>query len=299
MATPRPLRTSMYVPGNKEDWMRKAPQYGADALILDLEDSVPVPNKAEARVLVRKILEELGGVKPTLTVRVNRLKTGLTGVDLEAVTCPQLYCVLLPKVESAADVVEVDNLLSHFERKAGMEVGTIFIDPGMETATSIRLAYEIASASPRVAHMGGSGGKGGDTARSIGFEWTSEGLETLFLKSKVLIDARSAGVPYPMSGGWMDIHNLDGLRVLAIQLKQLGYTGMHLIHPSHVPVVNEIFSPSLEDVKHWQGLVAAMEEMRATGGAAVTFDGDMVDIAHEETARTMLAIAKDMGVEGA
>lgn len=260
---------------------------------------MPVPNKSEARVLVRKMLEELGGEKPTLTVRVNRLETGLTGGDLEAITCPQLYCVLLPKVESAADVVEVDNLLSHFERKVGMEVGTIFIDPGMETATSIRLAYEIASASPRVAHMGGSGGKGGDTARSIGFEWTQEGLETLYLKSKVLIDARSAGVPYPMSGGWMDIHNLDGLRALAIQLKQLGYTGMHLIHPSHVPVVNKVFSPSPEDVKHWQGLITAMEEMRSTGGAAVTFDGDMVDIAHEETARTMLAVAKEMGVEGA
>ena len=299
MATPRPLRTSMYVPGNKEDWMRKAPQYGADALILDLEDSVPIPNKAEARALVREMLEELGGENPTLTVRVNRLETGLTGGDLEAVTCSQLYCVLLPKVESPADVIEVDNLLSHFERKAGMEVGSIYIDPGMETATSIRLAYEIASSSPRVAHMGGSGGKGGDTARSIGFQWTPEGLETLFLKSKVLIDARSAGVPYPMSGGWMDIHNLDGLRALAVQLKQLGYTGMHLIHPSHVPVVNEVFSPSPEEVKHWQGLVAAMEEMRKTGGAAVTFDGDMVDIAHEATAKTMLAVAKEMGVEGA
>jgi len=299
MPTPRPLRTSMYVPGNKEDWMRKAPQYGSDALILDLEDSVPVPNKEQARVLVRKMLEELDSEKTTLTVRVNRLETGLTGGDLEAVTCPQLYCVLLPKVESPADVIEVDNLLSHFERKAGMEVGSIYIDPGMETATSIRLSYEIASSSPRVAHMGGSGGKGGDTSRSIGFEWTPEGLETLYLKSKVLIDVRSAGVPYPMSGGWMDIHNLEGLRKLAIQLKQLGYTGMHLIHPSHVPVVNEVFSPSPEDVKHYQGLIAAMEEMRAAGGAAVTFDGDMVDIAHEETARKMLEIAKEMGVEGA
>ncbi len=299
MAKARPLRTSMYVPGNKEDWMRKAPQYGSDALIFDLEDSVPVPDKAEARVLVRKMLEELGGVKPTLTVRVNRLETGITGDDLEAITCPQLYGVLLPKVESPADVAEVDNLLSHFEGKAGMEVGSVFIDPGLETAQSIRQSYEIATASPRVAHMGGSGGKGGDTSRSIGFQWTPEGLETLYLKSKVLIDVRSAGVPYPMSGGWFDISDLEGLRALAVQLRQLGYTGMHLIHPSHVPIVNEVFSPTPEDVKHWQGLVAAMEEMRATGGAAITFGGDMVDIAHEETARTMLVIAKEMGVEGA
>ena len=299
MAKVRPLRTSMYVPGNKEDWMRKAPQYGSDALIFDLEDSVPVPDKEEARVLVRKMLEELGGEKPTLTVRVNRLDTGLTGDDLEAITCPQLYGVLLPKVESSADVVEVDNLLSYFERKAGMEVGSVFVDPGLETAQSIRQSYEIATASPRIAHMGGSGGKGGDTSRSIGFQWTPEGLETLYLKSKVLIDVRSAGVPYPMSGGWFDIHDLEGLRSLAVQLRQLGYTGMHLIHPSHVPVVNEVFSPTSEDVRHWQGLVKAMEEMRATGGAAITFGGDMVDIAHEETARTMLAIAKEMGIEGA
>ena len=158
----KPLRSVLYVPGNKEDWMRKAPRYGADALILDLEDSVPPESKAEARTLVRKMLEELGAAGQTLFVRVNRLETGLTGADLEAVTCPQLYCVLVPKVESPADVVEVDNLLSHFERKAGMEMGTLFIDPGMETATSIRLSYEIATASPRVAHMGGSGGKGGD-----------------------------------------------------------------------------------------------------------------------------------------
>jgi citrate lyase subunit beta/citryl-CoA lyase len=289
----------MYVPGNKEDWMRKAPQYGSDALIFDLEDSVPVPDKEEARVLVRKMLEELGGEKPTLTVRVNRLETGLTCDDLEAITCPQLYGVLLPKVESSADVVEVDNLLSYFERKAGMEVGSVFVDPGLETAQSIRQSYEIATASPRIAHMGGSGGKGGDTSRSIGFQWTPEGLETLYLKSKVLIDVRSAGVPYPMSGGWFDIHDLEGLRSLAVQLRQLGYTGMHLIHPSHVPVVNEVFSPTSEDVRHWQDLVKAMEEMRASGGAAITFGGDMVDIAHEETARTMLAIAKEMGIEGA
>ena len=299
MAKVRPLRPSMYVPGNKEDWLRKAPQYGSDALIFDLEDSVPVPDKEEARVLVRKMLEELGGEKPILTVRVNRLETGLTGDDLEAITCPQLYGVLLPKVESSADVVEVDNLLSYFERKAGMEVGSVFVDPGLETAQSIRQSYEIATASPRIAHMGGSGGKGGDTSRSIGFQWTPEGLETLYLKSKVLIDVRSAGVPYPMSGGWFDIHDLEGLRSLAVQLRQLGYTGMHLIHPSHVPVVNEVFSPTPEDVRHWQGLVKAMEEMRATGGAAITFGGDMVDIAHEETARTMLALAKEMGIEGA
>ena len=292
----KPLRSVMYVPGNKEDWMRKAPRYGADALILDLEDSVPDDGKAEARPLVRKMLDELGAAGHTLFVRVNRLETGLTGLDLEAITCPSLYGVILPKVQTPQDIVEVDILLKFFEQKSGMEVGTICLDPSLETAEGIRHAYEIAMASDRVAHMGGSGGKGGDTARSIGFQWTPEGLETLFLKSKVLVDARAAGVTCPLSGGWMDIHNLDGLRVLATQLKQLGYTGMHLIHPSHVPVVNEVFTPTAEEIAHWQGLIQAMEERRKEGSAAVTYNGDMVDVAHEETARTMLKMVEEWGI---
>lgn len=294
--TARPLRSVLYVPGNKPDWMRKAPRYGADALILDLEDSVPDEQKVEARQVVRGLLEELGGAGQTLFVRVNRLETGLTGEDLEAITCRYLYGVLLPKVQVPEEVVEVDILLKFFERKAGMPPGSVCIEPSLETAQGVRRAYDIAMASERVAHMGGSGGKGGDTARSIGFQWTPEGLETLFLKSKVLVDARAAGIQYPLSGGWMDISNLDGLRNLARQLKQLGYTGMHLIHPSHVPVVNQVFTPSQEEMAHWRGLIRAMEERRAQGSAAVTYDGDMVDVAHEATARAMLEMVARWGL---
>ena len=292
----KPLRTELFVPGNKEDWMRKAPRYGADALILDLEDSVPPQEKAEARLLVKRMLNELGPAGQTLIVRVNRLETGLTGEDLEAVTCPSLYAVMLPKVQAPEDVAEVDVLLRYLEQRAGMDPGKIFIDPALETAQGIRRAYEIATASTRIAHMGASGGKGGDTARSIGFQWTPEGMETLFLRSKVLVDVRAAGVPYPVTGGWMDIHDLDGLRAAAQQAKGLGYTGMHLIHPSHVPVVNDVFTPTREEVAHWRGLVQAMEERRTQGGAAVTYHGDMVDIAHEDTARAMLEMAQELGV---
>ena len=292
----KPLRSVMFVPGNKEDWMRKAPQYGADALILDLEDSVPENEKDQARRLVRRMVDELGAAGNTLFVRVNRLETGLTGLDLEAVTSPNLYGILLPKVERPDDVVEVDTLLRFFERKSAMEIGSICIDPSLETAQGIRQAYDIAMASDRVAHMGGSGGKGGDTARSIGFQWTPEGMETLFIKSKVLVDGRSAGIEFPVSGGWFDIRDLDGLRTLAQRLKQLGYTGMNLIHPSHVPVVNQVFTPTQEEISHWRGLLAAMEQQRADGSAVVTYAGDMVDIAHEETARTMLERVKEWGI---
>ena len=292
----KPLRSVLFVPGNKEDWIRKAPKYGADALILDLEDSVPPQEKDAARQIVARMIDELGAAGQTLFVRVNPLESGITGYDLEAITSPHLYGVTLPKVQSPADVVEVDILLRFFERKAGAEIGSIFIDPGLETAQGIRSAYEIATASDRIAHMGGSGGKGGDTARSIGYQWTPQGMETLFIRSKVLVDSRAAGAQFPISGGWFDIRDLDGLRAYAGELKRLGYNGMSLIHPYHVPVVNEVFTPTPEEIAEWRGLVDAMERMRQTGGAAVTYGGDMVDIAHEQTARAMLRMAEQLGV---
>lgn len=292
----KPLRSVLFVPGNKEDWIRKAPKYGADALILDLEDSVPPQEKDAARQVVAKMIDELGGAGQTLFARVNPLESGITGYDLEAIAGPNLYGITLPKVQSAADVVEVDVLLRFFERKAGMDIGSIFIDPGLETAQGIRSAYEIATASDRIAHMGGSGGKGGDTARSIGYQWTPQGIETLFIRSKVLVDSRAAGVQFPISGGWFDIRDIDGLRAYAVELKRLGYNGMILIHPYHVPIVNEVFTPTPEEIAEWRGLVDAMERMRQSGGAAVTYGGDMVDIAHEQTARAMLRMAEQLGV---
>lgn len=292
----KPIRSALYVPGNKEDWIRKAPQYGSDALILDLEDSVPDAEKADARIIVKKMLEELGGGRQSLFVRVNRLETGMTGDDLEAVMSNNLYGILLPKVESPRDIIEIDTLLKLFERRAGVQEGNTLVDPGLETAQAIRQSYDIATASSRITHMGGSGGKGGDTARSIGFQWTPQGMETLFLKSKVLIDSRSAGVAYPMSGGWFDIHDLEGLEKLATQLKQIGYTGMSLIHPYHVPVVNKVFTPSKEEIEHYKGLIEAMDTMRQEGGAAVTYNGDMVDVAHEETAKAMIKMVEEWGI---
>ena len=153
----KPIRSELFVPGNKEDWMRRAPRFNADAYILDLEDSVPPPEKAAARESVGRMVQELGAAGQTIVVRVNRLETGLTGDDLEAIVGPHLYCVLLPKVGGPRGrPVEVDVLLRHIERRKGLEIGRIFIDPALETASGIRQSWEIANASPRVAHMGAS-----------------------------------------------------------------------------------------------------------------------------------------------
>ena len=297
MRRAKPIRSALFVPGNREDRIQKAPRFGADALILDLEDAVALPDKPKARATVRKMVEELGRAGQTIFVRVNDFETELTWADLDAIICRELYCVMLPKVTGPKDVERADTIIEFLERKNAIESGTVLINPVLETAQGMRQAYEVAMASPRVAHLGGITGKDGDIARAIGFQWTPEGHEAFYFISKVLLDSRAAGIPYPIGGrGWWDIHDLDGLRTEAVRTKNFGYTGMLLIHPSHVPIVNEVFTPKKEEIAHWKELIAAVEECEREGRSVVTFNGMMVDTAHVKVAREMLKWASELGV---
>jgi citrate lyase subunit beta/citryl-CoA lyase len=292
----KPLRSLLFVPGNKPAWMEKALGYGADGLIFDLEDAVPVADKAAARPLVRQALERLHARGPALTVRINALETGLAGDDLEAVVCPGLAAVIAPKVETPQDIARLDTLLTQCERRAGMASGQIEILPTLETARGIYHAYHIATSSPRVPTLTATAGKGGDTARSLGYLWSKEATETLYIRSKVLLEARAAGCAYPLIASWFDITDLDGLRADVRLNRQIGYSGQVVIHPSHVPVVNDVFTPSAEEIAYYQDLLAAMATAERQGTAAVTYEGAMVDIAMVKTAQQVLDLARAIGV---
>tara|TARA_B100001123_G_scaffold145293_2_gene168711 strand:- start:464 stop:1375 length:912 start_codon:yes stop_codon:yes gene_type:complete len=292
----KPLRTMLYVPANREEWIRKAPKYQADAIILDLEDSVPMDQKEMARDIVSRVIPELAASGVTVIVRVNDLSTGMTEDDLSCSVSEGLYSISLPMTTGPQDVMELDRLISVEEDRKKMLSRRVLIDPGMETATGIRSAYQIGLASDRVAHMGVGGGKGGDIARALGYRWTPQGTETLFIRSKVLLDARAAGVPYPVTGLWQDIADKEGLKDFAIKSRDIGYNGMSVIHPSHIPIVNDVFSPTKEEISEWVGIIDAMNHAQSSGGAAVSYNGSMVDIAHEKTAKEMLEFARELGL---
>lgn len=292
----QPLRSLLFVPGNKPAWMEKALSYGADALIFDLEDAVPGPDKALARVQVRRALDRLHDRGPLLMVRINALDTELASDDLEAVVCPGLAAIVAPKVETPHDVTALETLLTHYERRAGMLIGQVEIFPTLETAKGIYHAYQIATSSARVPTLCGTAGQGGDTARSLGYVWSKTGSETLYLRSKVLLAARAAGLTYPLMASWFEIADLEGLRADALLNRQLGYSGQVVIHPAHIPVVNEVFTPTAESIAYYQGLLATMEEAERQGTAAVSYHGAMVDIAMVKTAQQVLAFARALGL---
>ncbi|MEZ4332514.1 MAG: CoA ester lyase [Myxococcota bacterium] len=296
----RPIRSLLFVPANREDRIRKALASEADAIAIDLESATPTGEIAHAREIVARALAEAGderaGRRPAIFVRVHDARSAEQTADLAAVAGPALLGVLLPQVADEGDVVATDAALARAEAAAGIPVGCTRIMPLVETANAIRRAYAIARASPRVACMGGATSRGGDLARSLGYRFSAEGLETLFLRSKVLVDVRAAGVPNPISGLWGRIDDLEGLRAFAVQSRDLGYEGLMTIHPTQVPIVNAVFSPSAEEIAEWRRILAALDEAERAGLGAIRLDGRLVDAAHGETARQQLERARRLGL---
>jgi citrate lyase subunit beta/citryl-CoA lyase len=289
----KPYRSMLFVPGHKSSWAEKAVASGADALILDLEDSVPDSEKDVARGVVHDTLERLSsaGASTDLWVRPNSHDSGLLGADLEAIVVPGLRGLYLPKVIDAREVIEVAAVLSHIEQREGLDHGQVQLIPSFETAASMAHCEEIAAASPRVATLVGGTGPNADVGRELGFEFTVDGLETLYLRSRIILAARSNGLHHPLAGVWQDVADLDGFRRFAAANRGLGFRGMVLIHPSHVSISNEMFAPDAETVDYYRRMIIAFREAEAAGSAAVNFEGRMIDIAHLKTAEDVVGRA--------
>ena len=304
----RPLRTVLFAAGSDQHEIEEAYASGADSIVIDLEEPrtpFPEPERVKARQLVRAFLDSVdpGAGSPLIFSRVQPPSTGQTLKDLRAVMTPNLAGILLPKVYGPADIHAADALLRCMEDDAGLPQGSKVIYPILETAQGLRLAYDIAMASPRVAYMGGAVSRFGDIHQAVGFRWTAEGTESLFLRSKVLIDAKAAGIRYPVSGMWGGARDdLDGLRGWATKLRDLGYYGMMLGDDSHVGVVHEIFTPTDDELRYWQDLDKLATEAEASSAGPILYgdvnqgEGHVIHIAHVGSARKNLTWARGLGL---
>ena len=283
------IRSALFVPSQRSDFIEKAHRTGADALIFDLEDSVAESGKTTGRENVRSwLLGRKPNEIPYATVRINALDVGVLSEDLDAIVHKSLVAVLVPKIYGCEEIQEVDAMLSWFEGKRDLRQGSVIIWPIIETAQSVRDVELIASSSPRIAYLGGGTSEQGDLARSVGFEWSVEGLETLYIRSKVLIAARSAGISNPITGLVSGLSDLDDVRRFAQSSKILGYSGMFVIHPSHVAIINEVFSPSVHQIKEAKEIIKALDLAGEIGIGAVTFEDRMIDVAMARTAQALL-----------
>ena len=289
----------LFVPGHKRDWMLKAHRYDSDALILDLEDAVPIADKAQARIIVGEVIDTLGPGRPHLFVRVNSWDSGLLLRDVASVVRPALAGIMLSKTDSPHDVIALDYALSSSEIETGLPAGSIEIMPLLETARGMRDAYSIYTASSRIRRITGAGAypPGGDITRAVGYRPSADESETLYLASKRVLDARAAGITNIMCAWGPSFEDMSALRRSVERARQLGANGATAIHPCQIAVMNELFSPSPEELAEAAKIMAVMSDAIALGHSAARMGKIMVDYAHVRSARALLTWARNLGLD--
>ena len=291
MSTAWPLRSLLFVPAHRPELVSKAIRSGTDAVILDLEDSVPLSHKAVARSQIRTEVAELSEAGVAALVRLNATGDHLLA-DVDVSVAPGLTALILPKAESAAQIRMVDKQLSYCEGREGMPCGAVTIVPLPETVRGLQDAEELAAASSRVSGILGtiSGKAMADVALALGFTPSIEGSEQLYMNSKLVLDSRAGGASFPIAGVFgTQLNDLETVEKLVRRAKALGYTGCPVMHPSHVAVVNRVFTPTLEEFQHSLGMIEAFAEAEGKGLGAISYKGMMVDYAMLPLARQIVA----------
>jgi citrate lyase subunit beta/citryl-CoA lyase len=294
----KPYRSFLFMPGHKLEWMLKAPKYGADALIFDLDDAVPAASKDDARTHTAEAIGRLRGGRTDLFVRTSPWGDGRLLGDVTAAVRPGLAGIVLSRTVDAGEVRALDLLLTELEAAQSLGPRGIEIIPLCEDAGSLRQAYEILTSSSRVRRVFGVGAnaQGGDVNRSVGYEWTEEGLESLYIAEKLVLDARAAGLSSIITGVVANVSDLDLLRRQMLFSKRLGANGAQVIHPSHVPIVNEIFSPTEEELADARALLETMAAAQQRGDAAAVHKGRMIDLAHARSSLDVIRRAEAFGL---
>ena len=290
----KPIRTALFAPGTKERVMTKAFESGADAVIFDLEDSVPIAAKAEARELVAKAIDRAhaAGSGPLVTVRVNASASGLLKDDLLAVVRPGLNAIFLPKAESPEDVSKAAAMLEWLEPTHQMKSGAVEIILMIESALGVYRCFDMLKGSPRVATACIGSAQDGDLQTDLGCAWSSDGPELMYAKSKVLLDTRAAGKAYPLDGVFSNLDDEEGLVRDSQISARLGYIGRTVIHPKQIEPVRRAYAVPAEQVAYYTRVVTEFEAAEKGGTAAITIDGKLVDYAMYSRARSVLELAR-------
>lgn len=265
-------RSMLFVPVTVERFVQGAAGRGADAIILDLEDSVSPSEKDRARSLVAAAAKSVGAGGADVVVRVNRPLRMLVS-DLDAAIGPDVSALMLPKIESAEHVRLIVEIIDEIEAERGLPVGHTSLVAMLETPGSIFRAEAIASADPRL--VGITVGSE-DLALSVGMAPEPEAL--LYPKQTAILAARAAGImPLGFLGTVADFHDLDAFRAVIRRSRKLGFTGASVIHPSQVVVLNEEFRPQPDEVDHAERLLAVYRDAVDAGRGAASFEGKMID----------------------
>jgi citrate lyase subunit beta/citryl-CoA lyase len=285
------LRSLLFAPGNDLRKVAKARSLGADAVVLDLEDAVAAGEKDEAleRVVAHLADDEAGAAaKGLLAVRVNASDSGRMERELARVVGPPVDAIVIPKVQSAEELVHVDGMLRALEAAAGLGLGAITLLALVETARGVAACDAIAGAPvARAVHLVfGSA----DFTSDAGLSARAGAEALLYARSRVVVAAAAAGLPAPLDGPYLALRDDTGLRADCAQSRELGFGGRVTIHPGQLAAVHDVYGGApAEERARAERIVGAFEEALSEGRASIQVAGEFVD---EPMYRSALAVVR-------
>ena len=287
------IRTALFVPGNRPDRVDKAVGLGADMVIIDLEDAVPLKDKVSTRQIVREKIENHAENK--LMVRINSLESGLVQGDLAEIVTPGLDAVMLPKVEKSEDIVQIHAMLVAVEQRNQIDPGSLALVALIETALGVENAFQIASTKTEPDRLHTLAFGAADFTLDMGIRISKTGEELFYPRTRLAIACRAACIKPPLDTPFMiDLKDQEALRMDILRGRDLGFGGKLCIHPNQIDICNNLYSPSQAELEFATQVVHAFEEAEANGIAAIQVNGKFIDYPVVEQSRRILKIAARM-----
>ena len=279
------LRSVLFVPGHSERMIRKGADTEADCVVLDLEDAVPAGLKARARETVRNALETGIYSKKVVFLRINSFETNLTAEDLAGTACRELHGIVYPRANCAEDIERLDSKLEQTERDLGLHAGHFSLIPVIEMVRAVLNARAITKASPRLVGLifGCE-----DFLTDLQGRHSDDEIALIVPRAQVALAARAAGVE-PIDTPYVQVEDTNGLRVFAETGRDLGMGGMCAMNPDQVTVINEIYTPSNEEIRSAREVIEAAESPASTERGVFIADGKFISPPTVKAAQKILA----------
>ena len=285
-------RSMLFLPGNNPNMLINGNCLGSDAIIFDLEDAVAPAEKDAARILVRNTMRYMDFRGCEIIVRINSIDTPFWKQDLDAILPWKPSLILLPKTDSAANVLEADAYMTELEEKLGFERNTVGLMPLIETAMGVENAFSIASATKRVKalFLGAE-----DLTADLQCKRTKEGREIEYARTRLVVAARAARVDV-YDTPFTDVNDDEGIWTDARLAKALGFNGKASISPRHVEVINSVFCPTEQEIEYAYEVMDAIEMAKRQGKGAIALHGKMIDAPIVTRAQRTIDMANALGL---
>lgn len=280
-------RSMMFVPGNNPGMISDSRIYGADSIMLDLEDSVAFTEKDAARFLVYNALKTIDFGKKEVVVRINDLSSGLGVQDLEAIIPAGVHVVRLPKTDSAQDVIDCEKEIARIEREHGIPEGSVGMMAAIESANGVLNAREIALASDRLIGIA----LGAEDYVTDLKTTRADGIELLFARCTILNAARAAGIA-ALDTVFSNVNDDEGFLAEATLIKKLGFDGKSVINPRQIAPLHKCLRPSQKDLDKAYAIMDAIAEAQARGSGVASLKGKMIDRPVVIRAQRLIALAE-------